>query len=264
MEKIQCSVPILTLNSENFLKRCLDSINNFADVFLLDGNSTDKTLSIARDFNIPVYKQIDNVDSAVQIKDFSAMRRKAIDKCQFDWVLLLDSDEYLSSELVEEIGSSLKAHANDKVIFAIQKRYCINGKTIEYSFNYPNYYPRLHNRKSGAKFKEGKIVHEQMFIHSHVPIIKMEHCVYSEIPATYTDCVKKDKYQLSLMKQSAFAPGSFISRACKIFLKSVFIYLRYGYAHSLPPGHVMRHVRVHLIVSYWRFQQFLFGAMIQN
>lgn len=273
MEKIKCSVPILTLNSEKFLIRCLESVKDFDDVFLLDGNSTDGTLAIAKKFGVPVYKQVETEEKNVKIANFSDIRIRSINLCKHDWVLWVDSDEFLSPELVVEVRGVLQNNNDEKVIYNIQKKYSIGDKKIEFAFNYPNYYPRLHNKKSGAKFKEGKLVHEQMFVPKDVRTMCLKYWAYSEVSPTYRACVEKDDYQLDLMKKTTFSPGSFKSRghslkiglvyflrAVKIFLKSLLVYLRHGYSQSLPIGQVMRHVRVHLIMSYWRITQFIFGG----
>jgi len=265
MEKIKCSIPILTLNAEKYLDRCLASIIDFADVFLLDGNSTDRTLEIAKKYNIWVYKQVDTAEKNIAIKDFSAMRIKSVNLCKYDWVLWVDSDEFLPKELSDEIREKLADIHDKNIIFNIPKKYIIKDKKIEYAFNYPNYYPRLHHRQSGAKFIEGKLVHEQMFIPPDVKIINLTNRVYSQLPDSYGDCIKKDKFQLNLMRQSTFAKRIsrthsikmsilYFLRAIKILLKSLLIYFKHGYRRSLPFGHVVRHVRTHLFVSYWRLK----------
>ncbi|MEK7643838.1 MAG: glycosyltransferase [Patescibacteria group bacterium] len=272
MEKIKCSVPILTLNSEKFLERCLRSVMDFDDVFLLDGNSTDKTLEIAAKFGVPVRRQAETDEKNLKITDFSAIRIKSINNCRFDWVLWVDSDEFLSAELADEVRNLLRNTNDKKVIYNIQKKYSIGDKKVDFAFNYPNYYPRLHHRGSGAKFKEGKLVHEQMFIPADVRPVNLKYWVYSEVPATYRECVDKDRFQLDLMKKSTFSASSFKARghslkislvyflrAVRIFFKSMMIYFRYGYGRSLPIGQVMRHVRVHLIMSGWRLIQFARG-----
>lgn len=270
MEKIKCSVPILTLNSAKFLARCLESVKDFDDVFLLDGNSTDETLEIAQKFGVPVRQQVETDQKNVKISDFSAVRIKSINLCRYDWVLWVDSDEFLSAKLVDEVRETLRDNNDKKVIYNIQKKYSIGDRKIEFAFNYPNYYPRLHHRGSGARFKEGKLVHEQMFVPADVRTANLKYWAYSEVPATYSECVAKDRFQLDLMKKSTFSAGAFrgrghslkisavyFLRALKIFFKSIMVYVRHGYARSLPLGQVMRHVRVHLIMSGWRFIQFI-------
>ncbi len=268
--KLPCSVPILTLNSEKYLPRCLDSLKDFQDVFLLDGNSTDATLEIARHYGRPVHKQVETDEANIEITNFTQMREKALGLTQCDWNLQLDSDEFLSEKLIDEIKQILLSGWKTKVAYNIPKKYMVKEMRIEHSFNYPNYIPRLYNKKSGVCFKKGKIVHEQMFVPSEVDIIDLGGCVYSQLPDNYRSCVKKDVAQLKLMKKSTFSRKDtrmhsvkiffvYQLRALKIFLKSLYTYVKHGYRGSLPIGHVLRHVRVHLIVSWWRLLM-IFGA----
>ena len=57
---IKATVGILTFNSEKYLEECLDSVKNFKEIIILDGNSTDKTLLIAKKFKCKIFKQPQN------------------------------------------------------------------------------------------------------------------------------------------------------------------------------------------------------------
>lgn len=272
MEKIQCSVPILTLNSDKYLKRCLESMRDFEDVFLVDGNSIDDTLSVAGEYGIPVYKQVETDEKNIAIKNFSEIRIKSVGLAKRKWIFFLDSDEYITKELADEIRLAIEAANSKKVAFNVQKKYCIGERKFDFAFNYPNYYLRLYRPSQGIGFKPGKMVHEQIQAPDDVEITNLKNCVYSEVSSTYKACVEKDNFQLGLMKESTFTPGAYkgrlhslkigcvyFLRAVKILFKSLLVYLRHGYKKSLPIGQVLRHVRVHLIMSYWRFLQFLYG-----
>jgi glycosyltransferase involved in cell wall biosynthesis len=50
MEKIRCSVGILTYNSGKNLRRALESVKNFSNIIIADGGSTDDTLQIAAEY----------------------------------------------------------------------------------------------------------------------------------------------------------------------------------------------------------------------
>ena len=63
MEKIACTVEILTWNSEKTLKACLESVKDFDDIIILDGNSTDKTLEIANNYRARIIKQVKTEES---------------------------------------------------------------------------------------------------------------------------------------------------------------------------------------------------------
>lgn len=273
MDKIKCSVPILTLNSGKYLVRCLESVKDFDDVFLVDGNSIDNTLIVAKHYGIPIYKQTDSEAQEIVISNFTEIRKKSIGFARNEWVLILDSDEYLTPELIEEIREVLadKSFSSSRV-FRIQKKYCIGSKSYDYAFNYPNYSSRLFNRNSGVGYREGKIVHEKIYVPRNVKIIDLNNWIYSELPESFFAGIEKDKHQLTLMKASTFITGSFkgrehsfkmgfvyFVRSVKILFKSLLVYFKHGYDKSLPIGQVLRHIRVHLIMSWWKLYLALFG-----
>lgn len=273
MHKIKCSVPILTLNSGKYLARCLESVKDFDDVFLVDGNSVDDTIEIARQYGVALYKQRDTDAPEIVISNFTEIREKAISFAKNDWILILDSDEYLTRESVKEIREAIidKSFSSFQA-FRIQKKYCIGSNTYDYAFNYPNYYFRLYNKNSGVGYKEGKIVHEKMYVPRDVKVIDLNNWIYSELPESFFAGVEKDKHQLTLMKKSTFAACSFkgrghslkmsfvyFVRAVKILFKSLLVYFKHGYNKSLPIGQVLRHIRVHLIMSWWKLCLVLLG-----
>src|SRR6185437_5775750 len=74
----------------------LASVQFANEVIVLDSGSTDGTLEIARSFkNTKVFSE--------EWKGFASQKNSAIEKCGGTWVLSLDADEELSSELQTEI-----------------------------------------------------------------------------------------------------------------------------------------------------------------
>jgi len=61
-KKIPASVGILTLNSGKTLRRALNSLTDFAEIIVCDGNSTDDTLEIAREYGAKIIRQYDSDD----------------------------------------------------------------------------------------------------------------------------------------------------------------------------------------------------------
>lgn len=270
-KKIPCSVPLLTLNSEKYLERCLESLRDFDDVFIVDGNSTDTTLEIARRWGIPIYKQVDTDEPNVRISNFAAMRNKAAAYCRNNWILSLDSDEYLSPELVGEIRNALEEHGEEeKTAFTLANYIVIDNKIIKHSFT--NYrYIRLYNKQSGIVWNESKSVHETFFLPEGIHTYDLQERFYAFSPS-YHECLKKDEHYLSLAKKKMEESisgsrnldsfGIFRSilknffRAGKFFFESIYIYIRYGFKNSIPPLHAWRNIRYSLIISYFRTVQF--------
>lgn len=142
--KIPCSVEILTLNSEKTLPKCLESVKNFDDVIVIDGNSTDKTVAIAKSFGARVFPQSDSKEDNIKISDFSLVRNKGIAHAKNDWFLFIDSDEYLSEEAVEEIKNIVRrGEINNFFVYKLPRKYIINGEIIDRSSMYPNYQVRF-------------------------------------------------------------------------------------------------------------------------
>src|SRR3989338_10280947 len=102
--KIPCSVGILTLNSGKTLRRCLESLKNVAEIVICDGNSTDDTLAIAREYGATIVKQYDSDEPNLRcVKDKASVRMRNMQAASFDWYFFMDSDDTLSPQVQHEI-----------------------------------------------------------------------------------------------------------------------------------------------------------------
>ena len=92
------SVIIAVRNEARNLPPCLEALGDFGEVYVVDSQSTDETVEIARAYGAKV----------VQFHyqgGWPKKRQWAIDTLPLthDWVLLLDADEVVTPELVQEI-----------------------------------------------------------------------------------------------------------------------------------------------------------------
>jgi hypothetical protein len=94
---VKISAIILTKNSENVLADCIDSISFCDEIIVIDDDSTDRTVDIAKRFGANVEK------SNPTKKSFSRKREQGLKKTKFKWVLYIDSDERVSSDLKKSI-----------------------------------------------------------------------------------------------------------------------------------------------------------------
>ena len=89
---IKISIAVITYNEEDNITRCLQSVKGLADeIIVVDSFSEDKTTQKAEELGARVIKR--PFPGHIEQKNF------AIDQTKFDWVLSLDADEALSSEL---------------------------------------------------------------------------------------------------------------------------------------------------------------------
>ncbi len=100
------SVGLITYNEERRLGRTLESIKNIADeIIIVDSNSTDNTVEIAKKYGAKVY--IENW------KGYGLQKNSVIEKCTKDWILLIDADEVISSDLSKKILEVIKEGKED-------------------------------------------------------------------------------------------------------------------------------------------------------
>lgn len=93
-EENKISVVINTYNAEKHLKECLEAVKNFDEIVVCDMESTDSTISIAREYNCKVvtFPKGDH-------KSAEPARTFAIQSASCKWVLVVDSDEIITPEL---------------------------------------------------------------------------------------------------------------------------------------------------------------------
>ncbi len=95
------SAVILTKDEEKNLQECLESVKWCDEVILIDDNSTDRTLEIAKKFGAKVFTHSLN-------NDFAAQRNFGLEKVMGEWVLFVDADERISPDLKKEIMETIK------------------------------------------------------------------------------------------------------------------------------------------------------------
>jgi glycosyltransferase involved in cell wall biosynthesis len=124
------SVLVTTRNEEANVERCLRSVHGFADqVFVLDSESTDGTVEIARKY------------AEVQTLAYDHSRiipwifQWGLDNLPLrnDWVLILEADQAVTPELREEIAALLaRPEAVREDGFYIRRRQIFRGKPLRF------------------------------------------------------------------------------------------------------------------------------------
>jgi glycosyltransferase involved in cell wall biosynthesis len=101
--KLPVTVIVAARNEEKNLPRCLESLRDTGEVYVIDSGSTDATPEIARSFGAKV----------VQFHyqgGWPKKRQWAMDTLPltYDWILLVDADEALTPELAAEIRRAIQ------------------------------------------------------------------------------------------------------------------------------------------------------------
>lgn len=98
------SICIITKNEEENIKICLDKLAKLEyEIIVIDTGSTDNTKNIASQYTEKVY-------DFTWCDDFSAARNFAMKKASQEYILMVDSDEYLVDYRKEELEDLLLQH----------------------------------------------------------------------------------------------------------------------------------------------------------
>lgn len=139
MENKLISVVVLSKDEESNIGKCLESVDWADEVIVVDDESTDKTVEIAKKYTPCVY--INKKD------DFASQRNFALQKVNNDWVFFVDADERITDELKDEILLSIKKDEFDG--FYIPRKSITFGKWIKNMGWYPNHILRLFKKEKG-------------------------------------------------------------------------------------------------------------------
>ena len=185
------SVVLATRNEQENIGRCLEAVKGIADeIIVFDEHSTDKTREIATKYGAKVFLEPHH-------DNFHITKQKAIDKAKGDWILQLDADEVVTSNLAKEIEKVIQMSdeqianrkPNDKkkeelfkrhsairsdigtksgsiVAFFIPRRNLFLGKPLIHAGVYPD--PAIRLIKKGKAHLPAESVHEMMKVDGKV------------------------------------------------------------------------------------------------
>lgn len=170
-EKLPISVHVLTWNSGTSLRRTLESAKGAAELLVIDGGSADDTLSIAREYGAKIIPQHDGGQRG-PIEDFAAARNRGLERTTQPWILSLDSDETVSSELLTEIRATIAAGISCACF--VPRHYILpDGRMVTHASTYPN--ARLYFFHRNVVEQWAKPVHEKPLLRPGTPIYHFRH-----------------------------------------------------------------------------------------
>ena len=155
------SAVIITKNEADRISRCISSVINIVDeVIVIDSGSEDKTIEIAKSLGASVI--------STEWKGFGSTKNYGNSVSKNDWILSLDSDEWLSKELADEVISLIK---EDNKVYSMNRLNIYLGKKIKHSGWSPDWVPRLFN-KNNVRWNNN-LIHEKLVIPSTISVTKM-------------------------------------------------------------------------------------------
>lgn len=135
------SILIHTKNVAETFEKTLKSVEFADEIIIIDMESTDETLKIAKKYTKKIFHHED-VGYADPARNF------AISKAKNKWILVVDADEVISKELEKIIIATIN-DKNSVDVYHLPRKNFVFGKWIMKTGWWPDYQPRL--------FKKGTV-----------------------------------------------------------------------------------------------------------
>lgn len=146
---VPISVCIITRDEENRIGKCLEPLVPYGfEIIVVDTGSVDHTKEIALQYTDKVY-------DFEWINDFSAARNFSLKKASHNYVLVLDSDEYLIDLDIEALYEAIENHPRGVGMLLRNNYYEHQGKV----FNSSDRVERLFHRRY---YDYRQTIHEQV------------------------------------------------------------------------------------------------------
>lgn len=119
------SAILITKNEEQNLLSCLDSLNWVDEIIIVDSGSTDKTAEIAKNYGARFYCH-------PNWQGFGKQKQLAQNYATCEWILAIDADEVVSSELQKSIQTVIK-NSQPNTLYQIQRKTWVFGRFLKHS-----------------------------------------------------------------------------------------------------------------------------------
>lgn len=220
------SVVIITHNEEANIGRTLLSVQPLVsdgkgEIVIVDSGSTDRTVEIAELLGARVFVE--------RWKGYAAQKNSAIEKAKGDWILSLDADEEVSSDLVAHIRRAEVDRVSGPFEWNLAPKFAVRyedlrtdvgplplafwitrknhylGRWIKHGGFYPDRKLRLFAR-GAARFEEKRTVHEDA--HTNRPTATVETgCLLHHSYPTLSDYLDHMNRYSSLGAEMVVAKG---------------------------------------------------------
>jgi len=169
---VKLTVTVITHNEAANIGAALDSVSWADEIIVVDSNSTDATVAIAK-----------TRATRVEVRDwagYSAQKNFAADLASNDWILSLDADERVTPALAAEIQELMKRGPEAKG-YRVSRVTWYLGRWLHSTDWYPDYQLRLYDRRCGRW--NGRRVHESFELQGTPGRLRrhLEHFAYRDV-----------------------------------------------------------------------------------
>jgi heptosyltransferase-2 len=149
------SVLIITLNEIENIESLIKNVSFADEVIVVDSFSSDGTVEAVKKYNNVRLIQHEFID-------FSSQRNFALEQATHNWVLFIDGDERISTNLQSEIITTLE-NSEKVVAYGFYRNFYFENSPLKYSGYQTDKVFRLFN-KNHVVYNKEKLVHETLRI----------------------------------------------------------------------------------------------------
>ncbi len=234
------SVVVLAKNNEKTIEKTLQSLVGFSDVVVYDNGSIDKTIDIAKRFS--------NVNLVQgEFKGFGWTKNRAASFALNDWILIIDSDEVVDSELFSILKSK---NLDEKTVYRLNFKAFYKDIQIKHCGWNNQKIKRLYNRKITSY--NSNDVHEDIITDG----LKMEelkgnveHYSYHTISEFI---IKADRYSTLFAQNNV---GKKSSSPAKAFFNGLYSFIKtYIFKQGFKDGYVGLIIAFsHMVTNFYKY-----------
>ncbi len=181
--KISVIVPIY--NVDRFLSKCLDSLANQTlkdiEIILVNDGATDNSRNIACEY-VARYQNFQLIDK--ENGGLSSARNAGLDVAKGEYIAFIDSDDWVSEDMMEKLWNSAKKYQSDIVMSGYFRAFD-DGKELE-----------LHGMQNFKNFYEGDEVYKAVFLKMLGGLPNDKNDIQLDM------CVWKNLYRRELIEQN--------------------------------------------------------------
>ena len=142
-KKIRVSVLIPAKNEELNLPNCLQSVSRADEIFVVDSNSSDRTIEICQEYDVNI------VQFQYERGCWPKKKNWALENLPFrnEWVLIVDCDEQITPQLWGKIATILDNPKHDG--YYLNRQVYFFHQWVKHGGKYPDWNLRLFKYKKG-------------------------------------------------------------------------------------------------------------------
>ena len=144
------SAVVIAFNDAPNIRRCLESVNWADEIVVLDSHSTDGTTEICKEYTPLVFQEV--------FSGFGRLRNVAVSKASHDWIVSVDTDEWATEAVKQEILGLLERGPSAHAYFVPRRNYFL-GRRIRYCGWSPDYRQPQFFHRGHMRYRED-LVHE--------------------------------------------------------------------------------------------------------